>query len=293
MKILLLGGGGQLGYEVHKRAQDLNFDIVSPALGELDISVRGPVTALARKCAAELIINCAAYTAVDKAEAEAEEAFRVNCSGARNCALAAKEIGARLIQISTDYVFTGSGRQLIKEDDPTGPLNVYGASKLAGEQAVMEVCGETALIVRTSSLHGSKGENFVHTMLRLFKQGREVKVVEDQWMCPTWAGWLAETLLDLGRLKMSGVVHACGQGVTSWFEFAKEILRLAQGALVECRSAAVLPCKVSEYERAAKRPVYSAMDCARLTAALGRPPIAWQAGLREHLRELKISVEGE
>jgi len=158
MKILIFGGNGQLGLELQKRALDLEFEIVSPVQSELDITDQPQVSFLANRIAPNLIINAAAYTAVDQAEAEHERAYSVNRDGAAVVAIAARDVRARLIHVSTDYVFDGEGRLPLDEGAPTNPINVYGASKLDGEREVLRILADKALVVRTSSLHGAKGQ---------------------------------------------------------------------------------------------------------------------------------------
>jgi dTDP-4-dehydrorhamnose reductase len=292
MKILLFGGSGQLGYEIEKRARDLNFEVVSPVISELDITEGQQVRYLTSQVKPDLIINCAAYTAVDKAETEREEAFKINSLGAENVAIATKESGSRLIHISTDYVFDGEGDRPLKEEDPTNPVSCYGESKLEGEERVLRAIGDRAVIVRTSSLHGQRGVNFVHTMLDLFATRDVVKVVNDQFMSPTWAGWLAEVLLDLGRIKCEGVVHASCAGGISWFDFAAEILELCKGAVPHAAKVHLEPISAKEFGRPARRPSYSVFDCTKLAGILGRKPIPWQEGLRGHLSDInKLTVE--
>lgn len=287
MNILLFGGSGQLGYEIRPRGKALHFDIAAPVASEIDIVDKNQVVQLVKDLSPEVIINAAAYTAVDVAESEPELAFKVNSDGVRNISIAAKEVQARLIHVSTDYVFDGSIHRPLKETDPVSPPNQYGASKLAGEKAVLEVYPENSLIVRTSSLHGSKGVNFVHTMLKLFKEKEEVAVVNDQVMSPTYAGWLAEVLLDLSRHDITGILHASCQGAISWFEFASEIMAIAKKNDVHFK-ASLKPISAAEFYRPAKRPSYSVLDCGRLTEALGRAPIDWKEGLRQHMKELGI-----
>lgn len=292
MKILLFGGSGQLGFELQKRALDLNFEVVSPVISEIDISDREQVLFLARQVKPDLVINAAAYTLVDKAEEEKEAAFLINRDGAGNVAQAAKDCNARLIQISTDYVFDGKGSSPVTESAPVNPLNVYGHSKLEGEREVQRIYPERSIIVRTSSLHGQKGVNFVHTMLDLFASRPVVKVVNDQFMSPTWAGWLAEVTLDLGRMDWNGVVHACCAGAISWYDFAEEILKLT-----EHRFAGKMPrletTSASEFGRPAQRPQYSVLDCSLLTKIIGRKPIAWQEGLQGHLSDIGALKKSE
>lgn len=287
MKILLFGGSGQLGIEVTKRARDLNFEVLAPVTSEVNVSEREQVLYLANSVKPELLVNCAAYTAVDKAEVEREAAFKVNCDGAGYAAEAARKVGARFIHISTDYVFAGDLRRPLTEADPARPLSVYGESKLAGERRILELYPEGSLIVRTSSLHASGGVNFVNTMLKLFAEKPALKVVSDQVMSPTWAGWLAEVLLDLGRMDCCGLVHASCAGEVSWLDFAKGIQEMSR-----LRGMCELhPTTAAEFGRPAARPAYSVFDCSKLTGLLGRPPIDWRVGVRSHLRELGMLAE--
>lgn len=288
MRILLFGGSGQLGHELRIRATDLSFELVSPVTKELDITEREQVIALTKRLKPDLVINCAAYTAVDKAEEDQERAFAINQHGALHVAEASREAGSRLIHISTDYVFDGSLGRALNESDPTSPLSVYGQSKLAGERHVLETLGQDGLVVRTSSLHGQKGQNFVHTMLKLMVEQPLVRVVGDQYMSPTWAGWLAETILDLGRSKCSGVLHASCSGGITWFDFAQEIWRLAAPTLEGREPARLERISASELKRPAKRPQYSVFDTARLASVVGRDPIPWNEGLMKHLTDIGV-----
>jgi dTDP-4-dehydrorhamnose reductase len=289
VKILLFGGSGQLGHEISKRAHDLNFEIVSPVASEVNVTDRDQVLFLADRVQPEVILNSAAYTAVDKAEVDRDAAFKVNRDGAANTAEAAKATGARLVYVSTDYVFDGSLGRPLTETDPVNPLSVYGASKLAGEEEVRRILGEAGLIVRTASLHGQKGMNFVHTMVKLFQELDLVKVVSDQTMSPTWAGWLAEVLLDLVRSSMaSGVIHASGDGAATWLEFAQEIYARTAKSIGREGKVELQPTTAAALNRPAKRPAHSPLDTSKLSRILGRRAIPWQAGLEAHLGELKL-----
>ncbi len=292
MKILLFGGSGQLGYEIQQRAYDLNFELVSPVISEVDISDLDQVVYLSRKFRPEVIVNAAAYTAVDKAEEDRVPAFAVNRDGAAHTAEAAKVVGARLVHISTDYVFSGTGETPLTEESPVGPLNVYGASKLAGEEEVTRILGDRALILRTSSLHGQRGENFVHTMLKLLTERQVVRVVQDQIMSPTWAGWLAESILDLAKLGTGGLFHASCAGAVSWYDFAAEIVALTEPRLPDGSVCRLEPTTLADFPRPAIRPRFSVLDCSKLTKVLGRRPLSWREGLRAHLRDIK-RLKGE
>ncbi len=288
MKILLFGGSGQLGYELKKRASDLAFDLVSPVTAELDITDREQVKFLVGSINPEVVINSAAYTAVDKAEEEVDRAFAVNRDGARNIAEACEIAKCRLIHISTDYVFDGMLGRPMREDDPVNAVSVYGSSKLEGEQAVRSILGEQALIARTQALYGQKGLNFVSTMLKLFPERDALKIVSDQFVSPTWAGWLAESLLDFARINCGGVVHASCSGAVSWFDFASEIMKLAGPHFAGTKLARLEQTTAEDLNRPARRPVYSAFDTSKITAMLGRSPIPWQEGLRKFLGEIGI-----
>lgn len=312
MKILMFGGSGQLGHEIRYRALDLNFELIAPVQSELDVSDARQVITLASQVKPDVVINCAAYTAVDKAEEEPELAFAINRDGAGHVAAAAHGAGAKLVHISTDYVFgavfTGgvsvrsgapgnpqddtaaSSPRPLTEDDPTGPLNVYGQSKLEGEVATMENTDGAATILRTSSLYGIKGPNFVDTMLKLFSEGKEVKVVSDILMSPTWAGWLAEVVLDVCRVPSKGIFHAANSGGISWFDFAQTILEKSRGNLPQGAAASVVPVSHTEYPRPATRAIYSVLDCSKLANLIGRKPMGWDVGLDCYLQEKFGSV---
>ena len=292
MKILLFGASGQLGHELRKRADDLRFEVVSPVTKEVDITNRAQVMALIESVRPDSVINSAAYTAVDKAEEEVERAFAINAAGVSAVATACKEHGSRLIHVSTDYVFDGSLGRPLREDDPVNPMSVYGRSKLEGEQHVRDILGEEGVIVRTQALYGQKGVNFVQTMLRLFAERPVLKIVNDQWVSPTWAGWLAETIMDLVRLPVKGTYHASCDGVVSWYDFAVEIQRLAAAHFGDRTLARLEPTTAEELNRPAKRPVFSAFDTTKLQGVLRRPILSWQQGLREYLTETEVISAG-
>ena len=267
MKILVTGGRGQLGRSIAARA-----NVWAPDVDELDIC--DPAQA-ARVAGHDLVINAAAYTAVDKAETERDRAFAINRDGAGHLARACAERGIRFLHVSTDYVFDGTGTRPYREDDPIAPLGVYGASKAEGEQAVHEAGGT---VVRTSWLFAEGGPSFVHTMLRLAKDRPVLRVVSDQHGCPTYAGDLADALLALGKLPtLAGTYHYCNAGATTWHAFATAIVD-------EARRRVPLACErieaitTAEYPTPAKRPAYSVLDTTKIRQA-GIVPPPWQAGL--------------
>lgn len=267
MKILVTGGRGQLGRSIAARA-----DVWAPDVDELDIC--DPVQ-VARVGGHDLVINAAAYTAVDKAETDRGRAFAINRDGAGHLARACAERGIRFLHVSTDDVFDGTGARPYREDDPIAPLGVYGASKAEGEQAVHEAGGT---VVRTSWLFAEGGPSFVHTMLHLAKERPVLRVVADQHGCPTYAGDLADALLALGTVKpLAATYHYCNTGETTWHAFAAAIID-------EARRRVPLACEridaitTAEYPTTAKRPAYSVLDTTRIRQA-GIVPPPWQAGL--------------
>ena len=291
MKIFLFGGAGQLGREIQKRAADWGAAIVAPLEEDLDITNREAVSAAFSREQPHCVINAAAYTAVDRAEADEQKVFHVNADGPAVLAASARTAGARFVHVSTDYVFDGLGHTPLNEMSPTKPAGVYGRSKLEGEQRVLSEYEAGSVIVRTSSLHGAFGGNFVHTMLRLFKEKDRIEVVDDQIMSPTWAGWLAEVLLDLStKHTETGIFHASGAGATSWYDFAAAIKELTSGQLDSSVDTIIERVPLAAYKAPAPRPRYSVLDCSRLAAVLGRPSIPWLNGLKCHLTDIGYTV---
>src|SRR5205823_3192181 len=226
------------------------------------------------------IVNCAGYTQVDRAEAEPDAAQRVNAVGPANLARAARETSARLLHISTDYVFDGRARRPYREDDPVGPLSVYGRSKLAGEQAIRDILPRAHLIVRTQWLFGVGGPNFVATILRLARERPELKVVNDQHGRPTYAPDLAAALWKLIACDARGTVHCANEGAATWFDVATAAVGAA-GLRVR-----VEPCATTDMPRPAPRPAFSVLDCARYTTLVRSPMQPWAAGLAEYVRRI-------
>ncbi|CAN7717658.1 dTDP-4-dehydrorhamnose reductase [Duganella sp. LjRoot269] len=285
MKILLTGSTGQVGYELARSLQGIG-EVVAVDRGVMDLSDLDQVRDVIRREKPQLIVNPAAYTAVDKAESEPELAHRVNAEAPGLMAQEAKALGAAMVHYSTDYVFDGSQPSARREDDATGPLNVYGASKLAGEQAIA-AAGIPHLIFRTSWVYGTRGKNFLLTMLRLAKERDELKVVADQHGAPTWSRTIADTTALVlsqahagGRewwVQNSGVYHLSAQGQTTWFDFTRAIV---EEAGLSCR---VLPITSAEYPVPARRPQYSVMSSERLMARFCRLP-DWKEALHLCMR---------
>ena len=281
MKILITGAGGQFGTELMLMAASMpGVEAVGFTRGQLDVTDLGQTERTVRKEKPDVVIHAAAYTAVDRAEQDEENAYRVNAHGTRHVAAAAEAVGAKMCFISTDYVFDGKKRRPYREDDPTNPLNVYGKSKQAGEKAVQQET-EKFFIVRTSWLYGLHGNNFVKTMLALADAGKPLKVVHDQTGSPTYAKDLARFILELVRTDKYGIYHASNTGSCTWYEFAKTIFRYS-GIQAE-----VLPCTTEQYPRPAQRPEYSVMDHMSILANGFQDFRPWQDALRDFLGEMR------
>lgn len=276
MKILVTGAGGQLGYDVCKVLEARGIDHLGVDIRDFDITDAGVTRERIQEYAPGAVIHCSAYTAVDRAEDEPEKCRAINAGGTRNIAEVCRDIGAKMLYISTDYVFPGIGERFYEPEDPTGPLSVYGRTKLEGEQAVQELV-ERHFIVRTSWVFGKNGNNFVKTMLRLAETKREVSVVCDQIGSPTYTADLAPLLCDMVATERYGVYHATNEGVCSWAEFAREVFRVA-GVDVGVRA---IPTE--EYPTRAVRPLNSRLGKGKLeTEGFGRLP-GWREALERYL----------
>jgi dTDP-4-dehydrorhamnose reductase len=279
MRILLTGANGQLGSALQRilSREDLTlkdlpeFDLADPSC-ERQIRAANP----------DIILHVGAYTNVDEAERVPEQAYAVNAQGTKRVALAAKALNARLIYVSTDYVFDGTKTSPYDEQDPVHPLNQYGQSKYEGEQAVLTLC-PSGLVVRTSWLFGREGNNFVKTIMRLAQERPVLDVVADQRGCPTYAEDLAQALQQLALSDMQGICHVTNGGHCSWYEFARAIVRLTGAA------ATVRPITTAQAARLAKRPVYSVLSQERF-ATYYSPLADWQDALARFLRHVSSSV---
>jgi dTDP-4-dehydrorhamnose reductase len=286
MRVLITGAEGQIGRAL-VAAAPVGVEILATDRSDLDITSRTEVVRRARDFRPDLILNAAGYTAVDQAEQEPDAARAVNEEGARNVALASAETGARLLHFSTDYVFDGWKSRPYAPEDPTGPTNAYGASKLAGERAISAVPGQRAAIIRTAWVYAPNGRNFLRTMLRLLNERDEVTVVADQTGSPTAASSVARAAWSIAvRKDLSGILHWTDDGVATWYEFAEAIRRegLAAGRLP--RAARIRPVTSEEYAAPAPRPRYSVLDCSFTRRSLGLVPDHWQTALRHTIQEL-------
>lgn len=280
MRILVTGVRGQLGYDVCRELQKRRIEFCGTSSQDMDITRAASVREKIFVYHPEAVIHCAAYTAVDRAEDEPELAFAVNEQGTHNVAESCKQISAKMIYISTDYVFSGSGIRAYEVGDITEPLNVYGRSKLAGELAVKETL-KRYFIVRTSWVFGTNGNNFVGTMLRLSEMHNKVHVVDDQVGSPTYTVDLASLLCDMVQTEKYGVYHASNEGECSWAEFARAIYERAG------RSTVVEPVKTENYiQTKARRPKNSRLgNQSLIDAGFSRLP-CWQEALFRYLLEL-------
>lgn len=293
MKILITGSKGQLGNELKdiinkgyseigkvseciKNSQVFDFDV-----DKLDITDLKSVKNVLNTIKPDVVINCAAATNVDGCESDEDFAFKVNSLGPRNLAMVCEEIGARLVQVSTDYVFSGVGEKPLTEYDLTAPYSVYGKTKLLGENYVREFCSKY-YIVRTAWLYGYVGHNFVYTMRRLGKEKDSINVVNDQIGNPTHANDLAYHILKLIETDEYGIYHCTGKGECSWYDFAKMIIELSGEECI------VNPCTSEEYKTPAKRPEYSSLDNMMLRNTVGDEMRNWQDAIKSFIENLKV-----
>lgn len=279
MKVLVTGVTGQLGYDVAKELERRHIEYKGVGSKDMDLTVPSEVEKVVVAFHPDAVIHCAAYTAVDKAEDEYGRAMDVNAKGTLALAKAAKAIDAKLLYISTDYVFDGKGSEPFAAYANKGPLNVYGLTKLLGEQAVqLEL--DKYFIVRISWVFGKNGNNFIKTMLRLGQSHDELTVVADQWGSPTYTADLAPLLCDMVETEKYGVYHATNEGITNWAEFAAAIMKEAN---LSCR---IRQIPSSDYPTRAVRPLNSRMDKSALDkAGFTRLP-EWRDALRRYLKEI-------
>lgn len=286
MNVLVTGADGQLGSELCKRLPQAGHAVVAFTHRDADFTDAAATCAAIAAQRADWVVNCAAYTAVDKAEADSATAYAVNRDGARAVAEAVAGYGGRLLHVSTDFIFDGAQSRPYREDDAAKPLGVYGASKWEGEQAVTAVLPE-AVILRTAWVHGAHGHNFVKTMLRLAAERDELSVVDDQIGTPSWTGDIADAILALIAADARGCHHFTDEGVASWYDFAVAILDEARALGFPIKAQRVRPIPTAAYPTPARRPAYSVLDKQKIRAVLGRPIPHWRESLITMLRELQ------
>ena len=275
--ILITGANGQLGSEFQKRSFSLLDEVFYTDVEELDITDLKSVISFVSRNEIDTIINCAAYTAVDRAEEEEEKAAKINRDAVMNLATAAKKSGALLVHVSTDYVFDGNHDVPYTEKDPTNPQTVYGRTKLEGEQAITS-SGCMYIIIRTAWLYSAYGHNFMKTMLRLGEERDEISVVHDQLGTPTYAGDLAEAIIKLLEREdlpeLEGIYHYSNEGGCSWYDFAREIMALSG------KNCTVNPITTEQYPTKAKRPAYSVLDKTKIQKTLELEIPNWKDSLK-------------
>jgi dTDP-4-dehydrorhamnose reductase len=287
--VWIIGNKGMLGAELSLALERAGLERAGSDR-EVDIMDGAALESFAEGKPVKWMVNCAAYTAVDKAEDEPELCRRLNVDGAAEIAKLAERIGAKLIHISTDYVFDGKSERPYREEDETNPVSVYGMTKRDGEAEVLKNC-KKLYIIRTSWLYGKHGNSFVRTMLRLMNERDCLRVVHDQRGSPTWAYNLAEIIIylietvDSGKSIPYGIYHYTNEGNTTWHEFAKAIYEEGRSLGMIMKECAVIPCTTGEYPAKAKRPAYSALDKTKIKNALAIDVPDWRISLREFLNE--------
>lgn len=294
MRVLLTGAAGQVGQAVQSLTP-AGVQLRALNRGALDISDEQAVQREVGSFGPDLIINAAAYTAVDRAESEPILASAVNAAGPGHLAQAARSLpGCRLLQISTDYVFDGSADRPYRPQDPPRPLNIYGRTKLEGETAVLERLADRATVLRTAWVYAAQGRNFVLTMLRLMREQGVVRVVADQRGNPTAASAIAEALWRIAtRPHIHGVLHWTDAGVISWYEFACAIAEEGAALGLLGGAIAVHPISTAEYPTPARRPANSALDCSQTSVLLGLTPTPWRVRLRATLETVAAARAGQ
>ncbi|MGX8943255.1 dTDP-4-dehydrorhamnose reductase [Symbiopectobacterium sp. Eva_TO] len=284
MKVLLTGANGQLG-RCFQDTLPADWQILATDSVELDITDRDKITAAVIAFKPDAIVNAAAYTAVDKAESEAELAERINSTGPANLANVAAQHGIRLVHVSTDYVFDGNANTPYTEESPTNPLSVYGITKLAGERAV-SATAPSAIIVRTAWVFSEYGNNFVQTMLRLGKERDALSIVNDQRGCPTYAGDIAHAIIALLQQNAAGgIYHYAGDKEVSWFEFAQAIFFVAVQNTVLTKAPTLTPITTAQYPTFAHRPAYSTLAGNKIKG-LGIALSDWQRALEKTIQHV-------
>ena len=277
MKVLLTGANGQLG-NCFADIFPSKWELIKTDAEQLDITDKYAVDRFIAKYKPDAIINAAAYTAVDKAEDEPQLAYNVNVIGPKNLSISSRKYNAKFFHVSTDYVFDGTNNIPYVEEDITNPINIYGETKRKGEIAVLDN-DPTAIVIRTSWVFSPYGNNFVKTMLRLATEKQQLSIIDDQLGNPTYAGDLAQLILQLLDKKIDGgIYHFCGDSSTSWFMFAKRIFEIASNQKIITQSPEIIPVKTEAFPTKATRPKYSVMSVEKL-GKYGLSASAWNKGL--------------
>lgn len=277
MKVIVTGGKGQLGLELTKQLSlDSKYQVISTDRNELNILDFNQANSFIEEFKPNVVINCAAHTAVDLCETDIENAYKINALGTRNLAICCENIGAKFVQVSTDYVFDGNASRPYREDDTTCPNSIYGTSKLMGEQFTKEFCSKY-FIIRTAWLYGD-GNNFVKTMLKLSETNKELNVVDDQIGSPTSTVDVARAIINLINTEYYGTYHATCEGQCSWYEFAKKIFEMKNIDII------VNPVTSEQFKRPAPRPAYSVLDNFMFKLVNLNTFRSWEESLEEYLK---------
>ncbi len=279
MKVLVTGVSGQLGYDVVKTLQNRKIEYMGTDRTQLDVTNAKQTRDIISKYAPDLVIHCGAYTAVDKAEEDIETCTRVNIDGTKNIAIACKEVNAKMVYMSTDYVFSGDGKIAFEETDQPMPINVYGRSKLGGEEEVMRLL-DRYFILRTSWVFGSYGNNFIKTMIRMGKENSQVNVVADQIGSPTYTADLSSLLCDMIETDRYGIYHVTNEGFCSWADLAEKVFELANLQVKVNRISS------EDYPARALRPKNSRLSKKSLDAQGFKRLPAWENALERMMKEL-------
>lgn len=283
--IWLMGAKGMLGQEIAGKFEEKGLAFTATDR-ETDITNLQILRDFTTGKGISWIVNCSAYTAVDKAEEEKDLAYLINETGVKNIGIVAAELNVPVIHVSTDYVFPGTKDEALTEEEPTGPESVYGESKLAGEKALLKE-NPCSFIIRTAWLYGKMGNNFVYTMLRLMKDRDSLKIVDDQIGSPTWTGDLADLMVKVivSDSKNYGIYHFSGEGQTSWYGFAKEIYRQGQERGLLTKECSLNPCTSDEYPTPAKRPAFSLLSKKKVKDTFGMTVPSWEESLDSFLEK--------
>lgn len=285
-KVLITGADGQLGYEL-QRTVLTGYECIAADKDDLDITHANAVTALVAKIKPDVIINAAAYTAVDKAEEEVELAIAINTTGAANLAQVCKDNNIQFMQVSTDFVFDGKAHTPYPVNAPAQPDGMYGKTKQDGDALVLKILGDNAFIIRTSWLYSAHGNNFVKTMLRFMATRDELGIIADQIGTPTWANSLAQALWQSIEKKVAGIHHWSDAGVASWYDFAYAIMEEGVALGLLKKAITINAITTADYPTPASRPCYSVMDKTVTWKALAMKSEHWRVALRQMMKELK------
>ena len=277
VKYLITGSGGLLGLAFSRVMADRGMEYKSLEKSDLDVTDRYATRHCIHVESPDVLFHCAAFTNVDMAESERSTAFAVNADGAKNVAKACKQVGARMVYFSTDYVFDGTKRSPYSTHDQPNPLSAYGESKLTGENAVV-ASGVDALLIRTSWLYGTEGKNFVRTVIQRAREGRVLQLIDDQTGSPTWAEHIAELTLDLVSHHASGTYHITNSGEATWYDLGREALSIS-GLHSE-----IEPISTEAWAAPARRPYYSVLDSSKVEVLLGRKMTPWREALKEFIK---------